>query len=66
MLMTMAPRCVPKLISSKAPFRVVNEPEAEPNEAVRVTFCEYPAREQQSRIARRCDLLKRRFLHPIY
>jgi hypothetical protein len=53
-------------MASKAPFRVVNVPEAVPDEAVRVTCFEYPAREQQSKIARSKDLLKPRFLRPIY
>ena len=36
-LMTIVPVWVPALIASKAPFRVVNEPEAVPEVAVRVT-----------------------------
>ena len=48
-LMTIAPLCVPALMASNAPFRVVNEPLAVPDVAVRVTACEYPARLPVSR-----------------
>ena len=36
-LITISPLWVPALIASKAPFRVVNEPLAVPDVAVRVT-----------------------------
>jgi hypothetical protein len=63
MLMTIAPWWVPALIASNAPFRVLNEPEAVAELAVRVT-CEFTVSEQHSRRMIR-DVLTGKLLNSI-
>ena len=57
---TISPLWVPALMASNAPFRVVNEPEAVPEVAVRVT-CEKPALENRSKKQMKIDLMHKRF-----
>ena len=45
-LITIAPLWVPALMASKAPFKVVNDPDAVPEVAVKVT-CENPVKDKK-------------------